>query len=441
MSLPPPPPPPLLHCPASRCDTEPGLCEHQLSSDEYATITTIVILPIIVALVTPCIARGSCFGRDDDREAAIFRSRNRRIDPPMFLGGVGLLPLDCGHSGLLTVIVILILAFVVTFYASLTSLQPCNSALGECRTISCVCGNEIPQGYVFMFCSLSITSLILVQRVSRFPHHNRPQHRTFKSLFLLGALLLTCTAVFPEMYDDDGRTSGAFGLLYSLHLLGVFGSAGLTVGVPAAWFVNHWRTHRADVPMRSLLARVVYIVAQFAFGIAFMVTSGSVHDQTNHYCSYLQTEAECNGYPLLSADQCDTLLGCIHDHTSTRVGNGSVDASCDLLIQPNFKCHWRQEQDLTPWTLLLAPSGFVDQAANCIKKDCPLFAYARGVSLEFAVLLLTLCYVTSFGLHDVQRLLDRPRGGGPGDSTPILSVTDPLRADAISKSEVSFDQP
>ena len=84
------------------------------------------------------------------------------------------------------------------------------------------------------------------------------------------------------------------------------------------------------------------------------------------------------------------------------------------------------------------------QAASCIKKECPLFSYARGVALEFAVLLLTLCYVTSFGLHDVQRLLDRPRGG---DSEPMLrSVTDPLCAAAATKSkplsdEQSFDQP
>lgn len=31
-----------------------------------------------------------------------------------------------------------------------------------------------------------------------------------------------------------------------------------------------------------------------------------------------------------------------------------------------------------------------------------------GVALEFSVLLLTLCYVSSFGLHDMRRLLDRP---------------------------------
>jgi hypothetical protein len=43
-----------------------------------------------------------------------------------------------------------------------------------------------------------------------------------------------------------------------------------------------------------------------------------------------------------------------------------------------------------------------------VRSECPLKQYARGVALEFAVLFLTLCYVSSFALHDVRRLLNRP---------------------------------
>ena len=72
----------------------------------------------------------------------------------MFLGGVGLLPLECGFSGLLTIIWVMAATFVGTFFYLLNQSHPCSTALGECRTISCICGNAIPEGYVFMFSCL-----------------------------------------------------------------------------------------------------------------------------------------------------------------------------------------------------------------------------------------------------------------------------------------------
>ena len=72
----------------------------------------------------------------------------------MFLGGVGLLPLECGFSGLLTIIWVMSATFVGTFFYLLNQSHPCSTALGECRTISCICGNAIPEGYVFMFSCL-----------------------------------------------------------------------------------------------------------------------------------------------------------------------------------------------------------------------------------------------------------------------------------------------
>ena len=46
----------------------------------------------------------------------------------------------------------------------------------------------------------------------------------------------------------------------------------------------------------------------------------------------------------------------------------------------------------------------------CAKAECPLFYYARGVALEFAVLFVLLTYVGSYALHDCNRLLARPEG-------------------------------
>ena len=131
----------------------------------------------------------------------------------MFLGGVGLLPLECGFSGLLTIIWVMSATFVGTFFYLLNQSHPCSTALGECRTISCICGNAIPEGYVFMFSYLCaaetsnprlagrgprqacgspacaspfyplslalrsvLTSVILVQRISRMFHQARRHH-------------------------------------------------------------------------------------------------------------------------------------------------------------------------------------------------------------------------------------------------------------------------
>ena len=86
---------------------------------------------------------------------------------------------------------------------------------------------------------------------------------------------------------------------------------------------------------------------------------------------------------------------------------------------------------LTPWTLLIAPATYVS-SASCVRHTCPLGEYARGVALEFALLFLTLTYVSSFGLHDCRRLLDRAppnqRRTEPSDPAPTvrpLAIEDP----------------
>ena len=60
---------------------------------------------------------------------------------------------------------------------------------------------------------------------------------------------------------------------------------------------------------------------------------------------------------------------------------------------------------------ILAPESFRREkrlGPRCVKAECPLYKYARGVALEFGVLLLILCYVATYALHDVARLLGRP---------------------------------
>ena len=149
------------HCPLSRCVTEPGYCNSEIEDDQFRALVLCVCVPLLLAFLSPIVASlfslhfrsGSCCHGDDDRPARAPLHRSA-IDPPMFLGGVGLLPLECGFSGLLTIIWVMSATFVGTFFYLLNQSHPCSTALGECRTISCICGNAIPEGYVFMFSCL-----------------------------------------------------------------------------------------------------------------------------------------------------------------------------------------------------------------------------------------------------------------------------------------------
>lgn len=267
------------HCPLSRCETDPGYCEETASTEHIAGASLIVIVPILIALLAPLCARSdgrACFHDDDSPQAPTWSALESPIDPPMFLCGLGLLPLDCGISGLLTVVSVMVFAFTTVFFSMLTSERPCSTALGRCRTISCVCGTML-EGYVFMFCMLSITSVLLVQRFSRMVHHHRIQHRTLKPTLIVGSLMLTLTGIFPQRYDvNDRADSAAYGVFTSLHLVGIFGAGALLLCVPFFWFAEHWYTHRRRlpserVPLRSLIARAAYFFAICGFSSAMLV--------------------------------------------------------------------------------------------------------------------------------------------------------------------------
>ena len=213
-----------VHCELSRCEITPDYCETELRTDEIVQLILMVLVPIAIAIFAPrlSVVSAKVWRQDDDIPSTIHKYDG--IDPPMFLCGVGLLPLDCGLSGLLTVVGAMAFGFVVIYFSLLFSSNPCSTALGACRTISCACGNIITEGYVFMFGLLTLTSAILVQRISAMPQHHRVQHRMIKPTLILGSLMLTLTGIFPERYDVNGGMDGMLYLLYSLHLLGVFGS-------------------------------------------------------------------------------------------------------------------------------------------------------------------------------------------------------------------------
>lgn len=438
------------HCNVSRCEVDAGSCESHMDSNQWIQIHLIIWWPICLTIMAPILAaRNSCRKDDDsllrsftsgapyasrtrDRAEAPEQSSGVGIEPPMFCCGAGLIPLDCGLSGLMVIIFIMNSAFLVTFYALLSSDRPCTTGLGECRTISCICGNVYREGYVFMFCSLSLTSLILVQRISSMFHRHRIQHTILKSILIIGSLLLSLTAVFPERYDANGLMGG-YAIFYHLHILGVFGSGLLLLGVPYAWFVGHWYTHRTEahgadrVPLRSVLIRSMYWFGALGNGVSMTILELALADDTTNFCSFIHDENMCNAWPLMPADNCSMMQACL----------GEVDGNatwCGDFVQPQYLCRW-ESSSLTRWSQMLVPIEQL-QATACMKSTCSLFEYARSVALEFALLLLILCYVSSFGLHDVKRLLGRASA-----STCLAQITlDPLDAgmaccDSVNRSE------
>jgi len=137
---------------------------------------------------------------------------------------------------------------------------------------------------------------------------------------------------------------------------------------------------------------------------AMQVCSSQVANETNNLCAYMPTEAECVSFPLLSPSECAPLRRCAD------ACSGAAPCECEDGTLPNYTCRWLNATADTV-TATLAPESY--QRVNrigprCVKAECPLYRYARGVALEFGVLFLILCYVSTFALHDVSRLLARP---------------------------------
>lgn len=300
------------------------------------------------------------------------------------------------------------------------------SLRGRCRTISCICGNVLQEGYVFMFCCLALTSLLLVRRISEMAHRACWRHHLVKGLLITGSLLITLTGSFPERYDINGRSSGPYLVLYTLHIIGVYGSGLLLMGVPFGWFTAHWVAHHdpldgfEHVPLLSMACRTVYVVMTLSMGVAMLVNDSNIVDETVDYCKYLKTKSECEGWPSMDEQSCMSALACL----GKGAGPSSSDSLCDGLLQPNFRCAW-EDSPFTAWTETIAPKLYLKDS-SCVKVQCPLFQYARGVALEFAVLLFTLCYVPTFAFHDVQRLLMRTTEHAGLNSSARVDSLQPL---------------
>ena len=158
-------------------------------------------------------------------------------------------------------------------------------------------------------------------------------------------------------------------------------------------------------------------IVGFASAMLVFGSDEFVVDQTWDVCSRLQRDT-CEAWPQVAPSRCAEALRCV-DHP--------LGAGCVGFQQPNFECAWVPDENLNNWTWTLMPESYRKEE-SCVRLRCPIDEYARGVALEFAVLLLTISYVSIFGLHDVKRLLDRPPPKQHGTLINVEATTAPLTA-------------
>ena len=117
------------------------------------------------------------------------------------------------RSSIIVVFFVAIFAFLVTFFALHDESNPCATGLGQCTTISCICGNTYFQGYVFMFVSLTLCAVLLIQdlhrEINRVVGENLvPRAFNMEMIVAVGLLLVVFTGVFPTMEKENGVDTG-----------------------------------------------------------------------------------------------------------------------------------------------------------------------------------------------------------------------------------------
>ena len=169
-----------------------------------------------------------------------------------------------GRGLLIPLIFVLLLALLLLDFAN----QPdsCTTPLGYCATISCVCGNIIWQGYVFMFVALSLTPVLVIMGVVRGStkflcclrgascgQYDRLYQRDADILtahdffivwpYLLGTAAVCVTGMMPYLIPGNVISQQVSGLTDALHNLGVL--TGVIAPAVAALFLAIRRAFEA----------------------------------------------------------------------------------------------------------------------------------------------------------------------------------------------------
>ena len=218
-----------LGCTAATICANQGRCSAAISSPELALLVVLVLLPILAASYLPSVAAAQ---EPHVRSSLCFAPRIWAV------------------SGLLAVLTLLVLGFVPTFFLLLVSPDACDTAIGACPSISCACGNFLQQGYVWMFCTLFVASMLLMKEFASMPGRLSRRAQRLKCVLSTASLLPCLTAIFPEHFSMDASDPELFFFAtgYALHGVGLAIASLTLVGLPFVYLARAKRDSVVGYP-------------------------------------------------------------------------------------------------------------------------------------------------------------------------------------------------
>jgi len=357
-------------------------------------------------------------------------------DPPL----VGIVPKTWLDTGLGVMLFILKTGFCVTYVVYLIYLPGgCSGPMGGCGTISCVSGTYVKEGYVFMQLTLTATPLLGVMATHRIYVDQRSMEdgrdlvrhiATF--LFQCGMISCTLTALFPDKmtidpvedaYNKGKELQSMYDTFTWVHTFGIGVGVILSLIATFSFFLVRFvqatccarsgRGGRWFIAPSCLAVRILHVGCVLGAVVSFACVKHS-------------------GYP---ADYCPRFVdkqACI---------TGPVD-------KLPYHCNWTHANE-TRSLHGLKLDGLSTLQPKCVRSECPLYAYARSIVAEYAVLILSLTYVCTYGLTDLLYLnsnclvrwssIQRGSAGSP----PRLSPTevDPTAAPHRGRGGPVIDSP
>ena len=376
---------PPAPCPAaSVCAADPSACESQLDTRNLVLLVVIVALPLLSILWLP-LAGAAQQLRWGGASRGAGHAKNRVSD------AMGV------PNGLLIVLASLALGFLPTFFLLLASPHACSTALGGCGSISCACGNYIPQGYTWMAVTLSLGALGVMREAAVLDGRAR-------ACTALGGTCVLFTAIFPEEFTIDPLAPGhTMYIGYLMHVGGLGCAVLLLVVSPYVQVVAATRRMSARARLRALLPRSLHVAALLGYAVAFLLLRPDGPDISD-YCAPLapalfeaaqpgisvqdarrRAAEACAAWPALPPADCTALA----PPTGVQSARGSP-------LPARYTCTWLNSS-LTPAEALLYPPEYVARHDGaCVKFACRLLVNARSIALEFGMLFLVASFVTSY---------------------------------------------
>ena len=175
---------------------------------------------------------------------------------PQYLSSSGL-PIELTRTGMVNVFLVMLIAINMPFFLAMLSSTPCETALGGCNSISCVCANYLlPFGYVFMFVCILYGSLLLVRMLREMRPRSWKEMvedgcwgcfmSAVKVILALACFGPTLTAIFPALettyVTDPYAKEHYWG--NTLHGVGVTVFPLVLILITFVWYVGH-HAHKA----------------------------------------------------------------------------------------------------------------------------------------------------------------------------------------------------